>query len=81
MILVIGATYTNKMNSISATKMYYLSEAASMVEQVINYHTDTLAHCQCFFHGFGSYPPQMVGLERVPLDSNSIDTLDSIPIT
>ncbi|XP_031284354.1 ABC transporter B family member 19-like [Pistacia vera] len=36
MILVIGATYTNKMNTISSTKMQYLSEAASMVEQVIS---------------------------------------------
>lgn len=36
MILVIGATYTKKMNSISAAKMTYLSQATSMVEQVIN---------------------------------------------
>ncbi|KAJ0034800.1 hypothetical protein Pint_25350 [Pistacia integerrima] len=35
MILVIGATYTNKMNTISSTKMQYLSEAASMVEQSV----------------------------------------------
>lgn len=34
MILVIGATYTKKMNSISATKAAYLSEATVMVEQV-----------------------------------------------
>lgn len=35
MILVIGATYTKRMNTVSATKMLYLSEATSMIEQVI----------------------------------------------
>ncbi|XP_012089551.2 ABC transporter B family member 19 isoform X2 [Jatropha curcas] len=35
MILVIGATYTKKMNAISAAKMLYLSEATAMVEQAI----------------------------------------------
>ncbi|KAL5784404.1 hypothetical protein ACOSQ2_006796 [Xanthoceras sorbifolium] len=35
LILVIGATYTKKMNTISAAKMLHLSEAASMVEQTI----------------------------------------------
>lgn len=34
MILLIGATYTKKMNAISATRMSYLSEATAMVEQV-----------------------------------------------
>lgn len=34
MILIIGATYTKKMNSISATRMTYLSDATAMVEQV-----------------------------------------------
>lgn len=34
LILVIGGTYTKKMNSISATRMLYQSEATSMVEQV-----------------------------------------------
>ncbi|KAL6122983.1 hypothetical protein ACLB2K_075506 [Fragaria x ananassa] len=34
LILVIGATYTKKMNAISAARMVYLSEATSMVEQV-----------------------------------------------
>ncbi|XP_022762163.1 ABC transporter B family member 19-like [Durio zibethinus] len=36
MILVIGATYTKKMNAISATKMLYISEATSMVEQTVS---------------------------------------------
>ncbi|XP_057463166.1 ABC transporter B family member 19-like [Actinidia eriantha] len=36
MILLIGATYTKKMNAISATKTLYLSEATSMVEQTIS---------------------------------------------
>ncbi|KAK4855546.1 hypothetical protein QYF36_008398 [Acer negundo] len=35
LILVIGATYTNKMNTISAAKMLFLSDAASMLEQTI----------------------------------------------
>ncbi|KAH6766833.1 hypothetical protein C2S52_017816 [Perilla frutescens var. hirtella] len=35
MILVIGATYTKKMNSISATRMSFLSEATAMVEQTV----------------------------------------------
>lgn len=39
MILVIGATYTKKMNAISAAKMFYISEATSMVEQVIKWFT------------------------------------------
>jgi ATP-binding cassette subfamily B (MDR/TAP) protein 1 len=34
MILVIGATYTKKMNTVSTVKLLYLSEATSMVEQV-----------------------------------------------
>lgn len=34
LILVIGATYTKKMNAISAARMVYLSETTSMVEQV-----------------------------------------------
>lgn len=34
LILLIGATYTNKMNAISAARMLHLSEATSMVEQV-----------------------------------------------
>ncbi|KAL5568080.1 hypothetical protein UlMin_024655 [Ulmus minor] len=36
MILFIGATYTKKMNSISAAKMVYQSKATSMVEQTIS---------------------------------------------
>ncbi|KAI3508069.1 hypothetical protein L1887_23069 [Cichorium endivia] len=36
MILVIGATYTKKMNAISATKAAYLSEATVMVEQTVS---------------------------------------------
>ncbi|XP_047983858.1 LOW QUALITY PROTEIN: ABC transporter B family member 19-like [Salvia hispanica] len=37
MILVIGATYTKKMNAVSATRMVYLSEATAMVEQTISH--------------------------------------------
>ncbi|CAM8944854.1 unnamed protein product [Rhodiola kirilowii] len=36
LILIIGATYTKKMNSFSAIRMTYLSEATSMVEQTIS---------------------------------------------
>lgn len=36
LILIIGATYTKKMNVISAAKMIYLSEATSVVEEVIH---------------------------------------------
>ncbi|XP_021276540.1 ABC transporter B family member 19-like [Herrania umbratica] len=36
MILVIGGTYTKKMNAISATKMLYISEATSLVEQTFS---------------------------------------------
>ncbi|XP_076946173.1 ABC transporter B family member 19-like isoform X2 [Bidens hawaiensis] len=36
MILIIGATYTKKMNSISATKATYLAETTVMVEQTIS---------------------------------------------
>ncbi|KAK2972823.1 hypothetical protein RJ640_028351 [Escallonia rubra] len=36
LILVIGATYTKKMNAISASKMVYLSQATAMVEQTIS---------------------------------------------
>ncbi|KAM7504957.1 hypothetical protein LguiB_003861 [Lonicera macranthoides] len=36
MILVIGATYTKKMNTISAAKTSHLSQATSMVEQTIS---------------------------------------------
>ncbi|KAG9158066.1 hypothetical protein Leryth_000230 [Lithospermum erythrorhizon] len=36
LILVIGATYTKKMNAISTLKMLYLSEATSMVEQTFS---------------------------------------------
>ncbi|KAK8568389.1 hypothetical protein V6N13_106313 [Hibiscus sabdariffa] len=35
-ILVIGGTYTKRMNTISATKALYVSEATSMVEQTIS---------------------------------------------
>ncbi|XAR52108.1 Xenobiotic-transporting ATPase [Bertholletia excelsa] len=35
-ILIIGATYTKKMNAISTTKTLYLSDATSMVEQTIS---------------------------------------------
>lgn len=34
LISAIGATYTKKMNAISGMRMVYMSEAASMVEQV-----------------------------------------------
>ncbi|KAL8538298.1 hypothetical protein ACS0TY_000322 [Phlomoides rotata] len=37
MILVIGATYTKKMNTISAIRMSFLSEATAMVEQSISH--------------------------------------------
>nr|QVT92312.1 ABC transporter [Salvia miltiorrhiza] len=37
MILVIGATYTKKMNTISATRMSCLSEATAIVEQTISH--------------------------------------------
>ncbi|KAK3404215.1 hypothetical protein EUGRSUZ_K00531 [Eucalyptus grandis] len=36
-ILLIGATYTKKMNAISAAKMIYLSEATTVVEQTISH--------------------------------------------
>ncbi|XP_058106392.1 ABC transporter B family member 10-like [Magnolia sinica] len=36
MILVTGATYSNKMNAISGMRLIYLSEATSMVEQTIS---------------------------------------------
>ncbi|KAK9070544.1 hypothetical protein SSX86_010946 [Deinandra increscens subsp. villosa] len=36
MILIIGATYTKKMNSISATKATYLAETTAMVEQTVS---------------------------------------------
>ncbi|KAJ7965187.1 ABC transporter B family protein [Quillaja saponaria] len=36
LILVIGATYTKKMNNISAAKMLYHSQATSMIEQTIS---------------------------------------------
>ncbi|PON60369.1 ABC transporter [Parasponia andersonii] len=36
LILVIGATYTKKMNNISSAKMVYQSQATSMVEQTIS---------------------------------------------
>ncbi|KAI3762349.1 hypothetical protein L1987_52777 [Smallanthus sonchifolius] len=36
MILIIGATYTKKMNSISATKATYLAETTVMVEQAVS---------------------------------------------
>ncbi|KAL3837989.1 hypothetical protein ACJIZ3_022580 [Penstemon smallii] len=35
MILIIGATYTKKMNAISVTRMSFLSEATAIVEQFI----------------------------------------------
>ncbi|CAI9087028.1 OLC1v1020991C1 [Oldenlandia corymbosa var. corymbosa] len=35
MVLLIGALYTKKMNSISAVKMVYLSDATALVEQTI----------------------------------------------
>lgn len=37
LILIIGATYTKKMNAISAAKTLFLSEATTMVEQVTRY--------------------------------------------
>ncbi|KAK3404205.1 hypothetical protein EUGRSUZ_K00518 [Eucalyptus grandis] len=37
LILLIGATYTKKMNAISAAKMIYLSEATTVVEQTISH--------------------------------------------
>lgn len=37
-IIMIGGTYTKKMNAISATKMLHLSAATSMVEQVKKMH-------------------------------------------
>ncbi|XP_051137965.1 ABC transporter B family member 14-like isoform X2 [Andrographis paniculata] len=37
MILIIGATYTKKMNAISAARMSFLSEATAMVEQSISH--------------------------------------------
>ncbi|KAG1360812.1 ABC transporter B family member 19-like [Cocos nucifera] len=36
LILIIGATYTSKMNIISAVRMQYLSEATSVVEQTLS---------------------------------------------
>lgn len=36
LILLIGATYTKRMNSISATKMIHQSEVTTMIEQVHN---------------------------------------------
>ncbi|KAL9337161.1 hypothetical protein Peur_068930 [Populus x canadensis] len=36
MILVIGATYTKKMNTVSTVKLLYLSEATTMVEQTVS---------------------------------------------
>ncbi|CAJ1974513.1 unnamed protein product [Sphenostylis stenocarpa] len=36
LILIIGATYTKKMNSISTSKMLFHSEATSMIEQTIS---------------------------------------------
>ncbi|KAK2444713.1 ABC transporter B family member [Trifolium repens] len=36
LILIIGATYTKKMNKISTTKLFYHSEATSMIEQTIS---------------------------------------------
>ncbi|KAL3521738.1 hypothetical protein ACH5RR_019887 [Cinchona calisaya] len=36
MILLIGATYTKKMNYVSASKMMYLSEATTIVEQTVS---------------------------------------------
>ncbi|XP_061356634.1 ABC transporter B family member 19-like [Gastrolobium bilobum] len=37
LILLIGATYSKKMNTISTTKMLYHSEATSMIEQTISH--------------------------------------------
>ncbi|KAK3042012.1 hypothetical protein RJ639_001714, partial [Escallonia herrerae] len=36
LILITGATYAKKMNTISAAKMFYLSEATAMVEQTVS---------------------------------------------
>ncbi|KAM7266878.1 hypothetical protein ACFE04_009044 [Oxalis oulophora] len=36
LILIIGATYTKKMNTIATAKLVYLSEATSLVEQTIS---------------------------------------------
>ncbi|CAI8595637.1 unnamed protein product [Vicia faba] len=36
LILIIGESYTNKMNKISTTKLFYHSEATSMIEQTIS---------------------------------------------
>ncbi|CAK8531597.1 unnamed protein product [Lathyrus sativus] len=36
LILIIGASYTKKMNRISTTKLFYHSEATSMIEQTIS---------------------------------------------
>ncbi|KAJ8478388.1 hypothetical protein OPV22_022115 [Ensete ventricosum] len=46
MILAIGATYTRKMDSLSALRMAYLSEATSVVEQ-------TLSHIKTVFSFVG----------------------------
>ncbi|XP_012843807.1 PREDICTED: ABC transporter B family member 19-like [Erythranthe guttata] len=37
MILIIGATYTTKMNALSVTRMAFMSEATAMVEQSISH--------------------------------------------
>lgn len=37
LVLVTGATYSKKMNAISAAKMHFLSEATSMIEQVTSW--------------------------------------------
>ncbi|KAK3404217.1 hypothetical protein EUGRSUZ_K00534 [Eucalyptus grandis] len=37
LILLVGATYTKKMNAISAAKMIYLSEATTVVEKTISH--------------------------------------------
>ena len=45
LILIIGATYTKKMNTISTTKMLYHSEATAMIEQVyICIYTSPASH-------------------------------------
>eukprot|EP00261_Vitis_vinifera_P040305 XP_019081548.1 PREDICTED: ABC transporter B family member 19-like [Vitis vinifera] len=36
LVLVTGATYSKKMNAISAAKMHFLSEATSMIEQTLS---------------------------------------------
>nr|XP_029145231.1 ABC transporter B family member 10-like [Arachis hypogaea] len=43
LILMIGATYTKKMNTISTTKMFFHSEATAMIEQVYMY-TSLVSH-------------------------------------